>query len=80
MNTEILKQYFGPGSKGHGHVFATSACVQGVIASVIRSNETVEREIGKLERKYPDWKVPADTSADLEEKLCAEKEAQKKSI
>lgn len=80
MNTEILKQYFGPGSKGHGHVFATSACVQGVIASVIRSNETVEKEAGKLERKYPDWNIPADTSAEQEEKICAEKEAQKKSI
>lgn len=54
MDAGILKQYFGPGSKGHGHVIATSACVQGVIASVIRSNEAVEKEIGKLERKCPE--------------------------
>ena len=78
MDAGILDRYFGPGSKGHGHVIATSACVQGVIASVIRSNETVEKEIGKLERRCPDWDMPADTSADKAEKEAAAKEAQAK--
>ena len=75
MNAEILKQYFGEGSRGHGHVFATSACVQGVIASVIRSNEAVEREIGKLKRKCPDWNVPMDLTADQEKQKAADEEA-----
>ena len=78
MNAEILKQYFGPGTKGHGHVFATSACVQGVIASVIRSNEAIEKEIGKLARKCPDWDQPMDTTAEQAEKEAAGKEAQAK--
>lgn len=51
MNTEILKRFFGPGTEGHGHVIATSACIQGVIAMHLRKNEEVDHAIEKLQRK-----------------------------
>lgn len=51
MNTEILNTYFGKGAAGHGHVIATSACIQGVIAMHLRRNEEIEKELEKLQRK-----------------------------
>ena len=51
MTEEILRRHFGPGSIGHGHVLATSACINGVIAGVLRSNEAIEKEIKKVERR-----------------------------
>ena len=51
MNMEILTHYFGEGGEGHGHVIATSACVQGVIASALNLNTYVEKNIDKLQRK-----------------------------
>lgn len=48
MNDTILEECFGKGSKGHGHVIATSACMGGVIASVLLMNDTVQSEIDKL--------------------------------
>lgn len=51
MNDGILEKYFAEGTDGHGHVIATSACVNGVIAAVVRSNETIEREIEKIRKK-----------------------------
>ena len=35
MTKKMLKKWFGKGSEGHGHVIATSACVQGVIAAEV---------------------------------------------
>ena len=51
MNDSILEKYFAEGSDGHDHVIATSACVNGVIAAIVRSNETVERDIEKIRKK-----------------------------
>ena len=51
LNWEILNKYYGPGSIGHGNVIATSACMSGIIASTLLMNQSVEKEIGKLEEK-----------------------------
>lgn len=51
MTPDILKEYFGEGSDGHGHVIATSACISGVIAAVLRSNEQKEKEIARIRRQ-----------------------------
>lgn len=51
MDMEILRNTFGPGTEGHGHVIATSACVNGVLASILLENETVRKSIEKLERQ-----------------------------
>lgn len=49
MNKDILVHWFGPGSIGHGHVIATSACVQGVIASELLQNDIHNKVIAKNE-------------------------------
>lgn len=51
---ELLKKHFGPGTSGHGHVIATSACIQGAVAVRLRENETLDKaketEQKKLEK------------------------------
>lgn len=51
MNKAMLMKWFGPGSIGYGHVFATSACVQGVLASELRHNTQYEKIIEKASSK-----------------------------
>ena len=51
MNSDILNKYFGKGSIGHGHVIATSACVNGVIATTLLMNNEIRKEITKLANK-----------------------------
>ena len=55
---EILDRYFAPGKRGHGNVILMTACIQGPLAGILRQNETVDREIAKLERareRYSDF-------------------------
>lgn len=51
MDYEILQSCFGPGSKGHGHVIATSACMQGVLAQILLERHNVEKDTEKLHKK-----------------------------
>ena len=51
VNHDILNKYFGPGTAGHGNVIATSACINGVIASTLRFNEASQNAIDKLNKK-----------------------------
>ena len=60
MNMEILKEFFGKDSNGHGHVIATSACMQGVIASILNQNSFINKDIAKLESKREDLCSPLD--------------------
>ena len=55
MNRDILAKYFGNGTPGHGHVIATSACINGVVAAKLRANEVLQREIAKAEAKLSDF-------------------------
>lgn len=48
MNEEILMKHFGPGSKGHGHVFATSACISGVLATPLNGNKLIDDKIERF--------------------------------
>lgn len=48
MDKKMLEKHFGPDSAGHGHVFATSACVGGIIATLLRGNELLEIKIGNF--------------------------------
>lgn len=83
-NIDILKEWFGEGSIGHGNVIATSACVGGVLASVFLSNENYEKAQNKLRKKMekeispdsPLYSKLCETFAELEitvEKLKEEK-------
>ena len=51
MNFKTLTKFFGTESEGHGHVIATSACIQGVLAMVLRLNESIQSDIEKLETR-----------------------------
>ena len=52
MNDDILNKYFGTHGKGHGHVVALSACIQGPLAMELRWNETINHEIEKKKNRY----------------------------
>lgn len=75
MNEKILRDCFGEGSEGHGHVIATSACVNGVIAAVLRSNQVVQREIDKIRRKSEKYAVDEQVYSEMMTKIssCEEK-------
>lgn len=49
MDKKILLKHFGPGSKGHGHVIATSACIGGVVAGLYIRNNKAKQELEKLQ-------------------------------
>lgn len=69
MNEEILKKYFAPGTEGHGNVIATSACINGVIAAVLRGNQTIDNEIEKLKRREEKYEVDETRLISLREKV-----------
>lgn len=52
MDDDILVRYFGPDAPGHGHIIATSACIQGPLAAILRRNEAADRQAGKLKMRY----------------------------
>ena len=58
MNDEILNKYF----LGNNNVVATSACISGVIATIFRSNEFVEREIAKIRRAMEKGGISSNVS------------------
>lgn len=67
MNREILADYFGEGTSGHGNVIATSACINGVIAAKLRTNEVLQREIDKANTrmaKYAPYEQQAENAAE----------------
>lgn len=51
MDFDMLEKRFGDDSDAHGKVIATSACVNGVLASIILSDEDIKRDIEKIKRK-----------------------------
>ena len=51
MTLSILKECFGEGAEGYENVVVTSACIQGPIATILNSNEILEKELQKIEKK-----------------------------
>lgn len=51
MTKEILMENFGVGSKGHGHVIATSACVGGILSQLLLQNERISKPLKAIEKK-----------------------------
>lgn len=60
MSDETLISHFGPGSKGYGNVYATSACIQGPLGLKLRHNQTIRHEIEKIERRTKNAVSPDD--------------------
>ena len=75
MSDELLNQYFGPGSKGHGHVIALSACAAGVVCSQLLHNAHLEKDAVKEEKKAGKYEFDEKAYAILESKL-ADKETE----
>ena len=71
-NKELLLQYFGPGSDGHGNVIATSACVQGVLASIVLANRSVDDDIASLREQQENFLSP---QAESYVKNCKKRDA-----
>lgn len=51
MSKEIIEQFMGEGTKGHGNIVLTSACVGGVLAGLSLDSDKAEIEITKLNTK-----------------------------
>ena len=60
MNKEIILKCFGEGSKGFNNVIATSACVGGILSTILLSNTAVGAEIEKLKTKQKKYTSPND--------------------
>lgn len=58
MNLDILEKYFGEGTSGHGNVIATSACVGGVLSSILLHNQDIDKEISKVKDKQSKYSNP----------------------
>lgn len=67
MDEDLLKKYFG-----NGNVIALSACVAGVLASILLSNKEIEKKIAKLETSMEKLDNPNDP-AYIENKSKLEK-------
>ena len=73
MNYEILEKRFGVGTAGHGNVIATSACMVGIVASILLSNESAKAAIPKIKAKRDKYTPVTDEFLDL---LKEEEEAE----
>lgn len=51
---------FCPGSKGYGHVIATSACIGGVLAGLNFQNEAYKKEEAKLSEMLKEFERNQD--------------------
>lgn len=55
---EMLRKFFGPGTEGHGHVIATSACIGGAVASEFTFNADIDHQIGKIRKLIDKVEMP----------------------
>lgn len=60
VNFEILRECFGDGTSGHDNVFATSACVGGVLSQILLRNKNIEKEAEKVKVKLAKYNNPED--------------------
>lgn len=60
MDRELLFRNFGPRSKGYKNVIATTACVGGVLGSILTRNITIEKDVKKLLNRQSTYSSPDD--------------------
>lgn len=65
INMEILHRYLDEGRIGYHNVICQSACVGGILASVLLANEDIKKEIEKLEISLKSLPNPEDNSYKL---------------
>ena len=71
---DILEKYIGKGTDGYNNVYATSACMQGVLAGIILSPLEYGRSIEKLEKKQEKFNNPDFDNYDFYEDSIKERE------
>lgn len=74
ITVEMLEKWFGEGADGHGHVIATSACIQGVVACELRHNDFLEKAAERHEAKMEKVGFDVDAYNSLLQTLKKEEE------
>lgn len=69
MDIPLLREYVAEGSEGHGHLIATSACMQGNIAQILLRPQAIESKILKLKAKIGNTTI-LDSLNELERMLA----------
>ena len=65
MSYEILEKWFGPKAEGHDHIIATSACMTGVLASILSKNDALTAEAEKLRKKASKYQALDDAFIEM---------------
>ena len=76
VNKEILEKYCANESPYHGHIIATSACIGGVLAGILKSPQEFDRMIEKLKKKQSNYEDPSSKSHIKNRKALDEKKAE----
>ena len=71
LTREMIMECFGPESKGYGHVVATSACIQGVIAGLAVENKNAKNAAESIESEVSNYEVALNQVKESEEQLNA---------
>lgn len=58
MSIDNLKEFFGPGKKGHDQVIVTSACVGGILSRILLTNKIYNDKIAVLKNKQSKYSNP----------------------
>ena len=61
MSFNLLREFFGIGSEGHGHVIATSACMGGVLSKILLMDRMLEEDREKQLAKQRSYNNPNDS-------------------
>jgi len=75
VDFKILRETFGPGTPAHGHVIATSACANGVLAAILLEDVELKKSVERLERQRDKYHPIDDEVSDAvyhEESLAKE--------
>ena len=72
---EVLEKHIGVGSEGHGNVYATSACMQGILAGILLSPSDYRKDINKLLKKQERYVLDDPKRYDFFKNNILEREA-----
>lgn len=75
MSKDMVRQFLGEGTKGHGNVVLTSACIGGILAGYALDRDHAQKELDKLNSKIGRAEDARDAFDGLTKKLELAKEA-----
>ena len=82
---ETIAKWFAPGTSGHGEVFATSACMLGILSSFLLANWRIQKQVDKIRNKQgekPDYDLYYSLEGDIasNEELIQARRAERDAI